>query len=196
MARQYRPKSPPKGLTCDGLTLRLSGKPSGRSTPQGNTPRLEGLYMSNGNYCTCNRGRRLSQDHLFIRPPRCDGVLTGHHQQARTPFLLVQQRQPPSAAIPTQLNGMTRGPSPPICSRWLLAIWSHIPEASHKIRAAPRSDLYGTSAVTRAMRLLAAGAQGQYEVGRKTSTGPVNTILICSNIGWQVDDFNMGAMGE
>jgi len=137
-------------LTAEGLTVDV---PEGPFTweaevevdPAGNTA-LEGLYMSNGMYCTQCEAEGFRK--ITYYPDRPD-VMSVFTVTIEGPHPVLLSNGNPISSPPTTSNGTTHGPNPPICLRWSRVIWSPITIPSRPRRAAPSIS---TSTYVRATR--------------------------------------------
>ena len=104
--------------------------------PEGNTA-LEGLYMSNGMYCTQCEAEGFRK--ITFYPDRPDVMARVQGADRRRSAGAAVERQSRSARARAGRNGMTPGRSLPICSRWSRAICARIRTSSPPSRAARSS---------------------------------------------------------
>ena len=129
------PEVTPRGLTCDVPDAPFTWEAEVEISPQTNTA-LEGLYMSNGMYCTQCEAEGFRKITYYPDRPDVMSVFTVRVEGPH-PVLLSNGNPEDSGAGFAEWHDP--GPSPPISLPWSRAIWSTTPTASPPVPASRSS---------------------------------------------------------
>ncbi len=139
------PEITPQGLTCATPDGPFVWEAEVEIDPAANTA-LEGLYMSNGMYCTQCEAQGFRK--ITYYPDRPD-VMAGFHVRIESDLPVLLSNGNPGASCPVSRNGTIPGRSPPIYLRsspvslWRTAI------ALPPHRAGPSISTFGSGRGTR-----------------------------------------------
>jgi len=125
--RQITPDIDATGLRCDVPDAPFVFEAEVEIAPEKNTA-LQGLYMSNGMYCSQCEAQGFRR--ITYYPDRPD-VLAPFTVRIEGNLPVLLSNGNPMAGP----NGMIPGPNPPICLRWSPVIWSAIRGVSPPCRA-------------------------------------------------------------
>ncbi len=129
---EVHPEITPQGLTCPVPDAPFIWEAEVEIDPMGNTA-LEGLYMSNGMYCTQCEAEGFRKITYYPDRPDVMAVFNVTSTDRIRFFCRTATLWPRHT---NTRNGTIPGPSPPICSPWLPAIWSPTPAVSPPNRTA------------------------------------------------------------